>query len=305
MSVSRETSNMNKISQCPICNGKVFIEFLETEDYFLTKNKFSIVQCEDCGFKLTNPKPKQEDLPQYYDSTEYISHSNADKGLVNKIYQIVRKFALKSKVKLIDRYIDSGQVLDIGCGTGEFLNAMQQSKYEVTGIEPNEDARKQARRNYGLKVIDENQIKELRKTHFNVITLWHVLEHVYNLEERISQLQELIATEGILIVAVPNPSSFDAKHYGKFWAAYDCPRHLYHFNQITIRKLFGKYGFEVIKQKPMYFDAFYVSMLSEKYKQSKLQFLKGLTFGLISNFSAIFNQGNYSSIIYVLKQIKA
>lgn len=296
---------MNKISQCPICNGRLFSEFLETEDYFLTKNKFSIVQCDDCGFKLTNPKPRLEDLPQYYDSTEYISHSNADKGLVNKIYQIVRKLALKSKVNLIGKYIKSGHVVDIGCGTGEFLNAMQQNKYEVTGVEPNVVARKQAEINYGLTVIDENQIEELNKSQFNVITLWHVLEHVYDLAERISQINELITSKGILIVAVPNPSSYDAKHYGKFWAAYDCPRHLYHFDHSAIKKLFGKYDFEVIAQRPMYFDSFYVSMLSEKYKHSKLQFLRGLIVGFISNFSAMLNQGNYSSIIYVLKQIKA
>lgn len=296
---------MNKITQCPICNSSVFSKFLTTQDYFLTEQKFVINQCVGCGFKFTNPRPALDDLPKYYESTEYISHSNADKGLINRIYQIVRTHTLKSKARLINTYVREGQILDIGCGTGEFLNTMKQNNFVATGIEPNQDARKYAKRKYRLVVYDEVDIFGLSKNHFDVITLWHVLEHVYNLNERISQLKELITEDGILVVALPNPSSWDAKHYGKFWAAYDCPRHLYHFDQPAVKNLFNNYGFEIINQKPMYFDSFYVSMLSEKYRQSKFQFIKGLTKGFISNISAIFNHRNYSSIIYVLKQIKA
>lgn len=296
---------MKKISQCPVCNNSVFTTFLKTQDYFLTNQKFDIDQCTSCGFKFTNPIPYKEELPKYYESTEYISHSNAEEGLVNKIYQAVRSHTLKKKLNFISKYVKEGNILDIGSGTGEFLNIMQQSNFVATGIEPNEDARKHAKRNYGLAVYDETDIDGMKKKDFNVITLWHVLEHVYNLNERISQIKDLLAADGILIVAVPNPASWDAKFYGEFWAAYDCPRHLYHFDQTAIKELFNKYGFDVVKHQPMYFDSFYVSMLSEKYKQSKFQFIKGMTRGLISNISAIFNQGNYSSIVYVLKQIKA
>lgn len=296
---------MNKITRCPICSHSNFSEFLTTQDYFLTRQEFTIDQCNACGFKFTNPIPEKDEIHKYYESTEYISHSNANEGLVNKIYQTVRSYTLKNKSRLIKSYIQEGQILDIGCGTGEFLNIMQQSKFVATGIEPNQDAQKFAKRNYGLAVFDEDDIEGLQKKFFNVITMWHVLEHVYNLNERIAQIKELIAEDGILIVAVPNPSSWDAKHYRQFWAAYDCPRHLYHFDKVAIEKLFKNYGFELINQKPMYFDSFYVSMLSEKYKQNNFQFFKGMINGLISNISAIFGQGNYSSIIYVLKQIKA
>lgn len=296
---------MNKISKCPICNNSEFNKFLDTQDYFLSNEKFTIEQCSACGFKLTNPRPVIDDLGKYYDSNEYISHSNADKGLVNKIYQAIRSFALKGKEKLIIQYTKSGQILDIGCGTGEFLNTMQQLDFFATGIEPNDVARNQAKKNFGLAVYDETEITDLPKRRFDVITMWHVLEHVYNLDERISQIKELIADNGVLIVALPNPSSWDAKHYKKYWAAYDCPRHLYHFDQQAVKKLFSNYEFEIVKQRPMYFDSFYVSMLSEKYKGSSLQFLKGVIKGFISNISAIFRHGNYSSIIYVLKQRKA
>lgn len=296
---------MNNISKCPVCKNSVFTDFLKTQDYFLSNEKFTIKQCSDCGFKFTNPKPGLNELPKYYASTEYISHSNANKGIVNKIYQKVRAYTLKKKLSLIESYIPEGQILDIGCGTGEFLNTMQERNFVATGIEPNLEARNLAKRNYGLAVYGEEEIVGLKKGHFDVITMWHVLEHVYDLDKRIAQIDNLIADNGILIVAVPNPSSWDAKHYGKYWAAYDCPRHLYHFDQASIKKLFSNSGFELIESKPMYFDSFYVSMLSEKYKQSQLQFLKGMTNGLFSNISAIFNQGNYSSLIYVLKQIKA
>ncbi len=296
---------MNKISQCPVCSNSESSEFLKTQDYFLTNQNFKIDQCVSCGFKFTNPIPGIEEIPKYYQSTEYISHSNADKGIVNKIYQTVRSYTLKSKFQLIRKYVKEGQVLDIGCGTGEFLNIMQQGNFVATGIEPNQDARKHAKRKYGLAVYDEADILSLQKKSHNVITLWHVLEHVYNLKERILQIKELLTDDGILVVAVPNPSSWDAKHYGKFWAAYDCPRHLYHFDQLAIKNIFNNYGFEIVNQKPMYFDSFYVSVLSEKYKKSRFQFFKGMINGFISNIVAIFNRGNYSSIIYVLKQIKA
>ena len=154
---------MNKISKCPICNNSEFTKFLDTQDYFLSNEKFTIEQCSACGFKLTNPRPVIDDLGKYYDSNEYISHSNAVKGLVNKIYQAVRTFALKGKAKLIIQYTKSGQVLDIGCGTGEFLNTMQRFDFFTTGIEPNDVARNQAKKNFGLAVYDETEIKEFFK----------------------------------------------------------------------------------------------------------------------------------------------
>jgi len=296
---------MNIISQCPICNSTAFSEFIKTKDFFLTMEEFTIIQCSSCGFKFTNPRPEPGDLPKYYNSTEYISHSNVNTGLINKVYQAVRTYTLRSKARLVKTYLKKGQILDIGCGTGEFLNTMQHYNFIATGIEPNREARKHAKRKYGLAVYEEADINGLSKKSFNVITLWHVLEHVFNLNERVLQIKQLIADDGLLVVALPNPSSWDAKHYGKFWAAYDCPRHLYHFDKFAVKNLFKNFGFEIIKQKPMYFDSFYVSLLSEKYKQGRFRFLKGLIYGFTSNFRAIFNNGNYSSIIYVLKQIKA
>jgi SAM-dependent methyltransferase len=208
---------------------------------------------------------------------------------------------LKLKIRLIGNYIKSGNLLDIGCGSGEFLKEIQKKSYRVTGIEPNKGARNFAREHYKLNVKDEDEINNLQASIFEVITMWHVLEHVYDLEGKIKQIKHLLSKDGILIVAVPNSNSWDAKQYGKYWAAFDLPRHLYHFESSSIKKLFEKYGFKLVKIKPMFFDAFYICLLSEKYKTGKTNFILGIFIGLISNLFALLNRKNYSSLTYVFK----
>jgi 2-polyprenyl-3-methyl-5-hydroxy-6-metoxy-1,4-benzoquinol methylase len=296
---------METITQCPVCANSAFSEYLVTQDYFLTRENFTIQKCVNCGLKFTNPRPSKDRLPGYYESTDYISHSNVNKGLINKIYRMVRNYALSKKASFIRTFVPAGRILDIGCGTGEFLATMKKFDFEPAGIEPNRTAREFATKNYNLTVYDEPEIVKIPSHQFDVISLWHVLEHVVDLDERILQIKKWIKKDGILIVALPNPSSWDAKYYGAYWAAYDCPRHLYHFDKQSVKKLFEKFGFKIIRYKPMVFDSFYVSLLSEKYKQSKFAFPKGFYSGFISNVRAKFNQGNYSSIIYVLKQNKA
>jgi 2-polyprenyl-3-methyl-5-hydroxy-6-metoxy-1,4-benzoquinol methylase len=259
------------------------------------------MQCESCGFKFTNPIPLDDQLAKYYDSQEYISHSAVKSGWINKIYHQVRKFTIGKKVGLVKKYFKKGKLLDIGCGTGEFLHALSKRNFQVKGIEPNDSARKYAIENYGLHVYKENELKNFDHNIFKIITLWHVLEHVYNLNARIEQIKDLLAKDGILIVALPNSDSWDAKHYKEFWAAYDCPRHLYHFNQKSVKEIFSKHGFEIVKMKPMIFDAFYISMLSEKYKTGRSNLIKSILHGIRSNLYALFNNKNYSSIIYILK----
>jgi len=292
---------MTTLSICPICNKSELSSFLTTKDYFLSNEDFDIVKCDSCEFKFTNPRLMEAEIGRYYESTEYISHSNQKTGLVSQIYQFVRKYTINRKVGLIKKYFKEGFILDIGCGTGDFLNGLKFNNFETIGIEPNVNARKQAIENYNLKVLEEKEINTLDENKFQVITLWHVLEHVYHLDERINQIKRLLSRDGILIVALPNSESWDAKHYKRYWAAYDCPRHLYHFDQNSVKNLFQKFGFELVRSKAMIFDAFYISMLSEKYKTGKSNMIKAFINGFRSNLSAMMNQNNYSSIIYILK----
>jgi len=292
---------MIQLTSCPICNEEKQTDYLHLKDYFLTSEEFIITKCNQCGFRFTNPKPEQNMLGSYYESEEYISHSNAKKGLMNTIYQNVRNYTIGKKVKLIKQYHPNGDFLDIGCGTGEFLYALSKSGYKVKGVEPNEEARLFCLSNYNLDVMDEKLLDSFDENTFDVISMWHVLEHVYNLKERVGQLKKLLRPDGTLFIAVPNPDSYDAKKYGKFWAAYDVPRHLYHFNKRDINTLFNQFDFKVIKILPMNFDSYYVSLLSEKYKYGKQRIIPAFFNGFVSNFSAMLKNKNYSSLIYILK----
>jgi len=289
------------INICPVCGSSGISEFLDLKDYFLSLESFSISKCNSCGFKFTNPVPRETDLPKYYESKEYISHSNTSKGFINGLYQAVRKYSIKKKVSFATAGLSRGEALDIGCGTGDFLNEMSKSGWNVKGIEPNETARNSAIKNFGLDIFEESALFELKENSFDVVTMWHVLEHVYNLDRHLTQIKNILRNEGRLIIAIPNADSYDAKKYGEFWAAYDVPRHLYHFNRVSLARLMEKYGFEIVKVKPMVFDSFYISMLSEKYKKGKINYVSAFFNGLITDLYGLSDKKYYSSLIYVLK----
>lgn len=300
--VERAENYMEVLKSCPVCDASETRLFLECKDYTVSQETFKIVECAACGFKFTNPRPDENKLGDYYKSENYISHSNTNKGFINSAYQAVRKYTLLQKLKLISKFYKTGKLLDIGCGTGEFLKTFKDAKWETTGIEPSEDARKMAIQNYGLDVKGEEGLKDLAPESFDVITMWHVLEHVPHLNERIDDLKRLLKPKGIIVVAVPNCSSLDAKKYGAHWAAYDVPRHLYHFIPKDIETLFRKHGFTVFRTLPMVFDSFYVSMLSEKYKSDKSGIISALWTGLRSNISALKSGKTYSSQIYLIRK---
>jgi len=295
---------MELLSACPVCDNESFTTHLDCPDHFLSKEIFTISKCEKCGFLFTNPRPEANKLSSYYQSEKYISHSNSRKGFQNLLYQWVRNYTISKKLKLIRSYKQQGTLLDIGCATGEFLNYCKNKKWDVLGIEPNKTARENGIENYSLIIESESHLNIIQSSSFDVITMWHVLEHVPLVNERIDQLQRLLRSNGYLFIAVPNANSHDAKFYGSFWAAYDVPRHLYHFTKGTITRLFSKHDFVLVKAVPMKFDSYYVSMLSEKHIQLKNTFLNGLLSGFISNRSARKN-GEYSSMIYVFKKASA
>jgi len=291
---------MEVLKNCPVCGSQKFEPFISGKDYFLTGEVFNIVKCHDCGFRFTNPRPKSEDLGKYYESTDYISHSDSRKGLFASVYQLVRKYTLSRKLALISKFQQNGEILDIGCATGQFLNYMAEHGWSATGIEPDEKTRAHAISEYGLKVFPEEQLNILEKSSFDVITLWHVLEHVSELNARMEQLKNLLKPQGTLIIAVPNCNAYDAKIYGEFWAGYDLPRHLYHFAKEDMKLLLENHEFTIVNILPMRFDAFYVSLLSEKYKSGKMRWLPALWNGFWSNMKSGQKNG-HSSLIYVIK----
>lgn len=290
--------------------------FITLKDYSLTQEEFQLYYHQEYDMLVTLPSPTNEQLGRYYEFKDYISHTDANKSLFERMYQFVKKRSIVSKVDLLNSLrTESKTVLDIGIGTGDFLLACKKNGWEVTGIEPNNNARKAAIDKFNkvvgeyskniifesLRNLEENQLHISNK--FDVITLWHVLEHVPDVESYIHQLKLLLKNNGTLIIAVPNYKSYDATYYGKFWAAYDVPRHLWHFSKKSISMLFEKEEMEVIKIFPMKLDSFYVSLLSEKYKTGKMNFFKGFLIGLQSNIKALIS-GEYSSNIYLIKNKK-
>ena len=256
------------------------------------------------GYLETTPQPLVEKLPEYYKSENYISHTNAKRNLFEKTYHVIRNMALKRKLKLINSFSsEEKNLLDIGCGTGAFLKTAKDDGWEVFGIEPNEKARDIANKSCEGSVFNIEKLEVFKAQSFDVITLWHVLEHLPNLHAQVLILKTLLKPNGTLVIAVPNYKSYDAKYYKNFWAAYDVPRHLWHFSRESILRLFKTVEMKVVNTLPMVFDAFYVSLLSEKYKNSLLKIIPAFFIGWLSNSKAK-RSGEFSSLIYVIKNDK-
>lgn len=272
--------------------------FLTVIDYSVSKETFDLYYDQDLDLLITSPQPSPENLGRYYESNDYISHTDSKRSLFEKAYHFVKGIALKNKLNLINNCSSSkGNLLDIGAGTGDFLLTAKQNGWETIGVEPSEKAKGIAI-GKGIKFSDSTQ--DLESHSFDVITMWHVLEHIPNLEIQIKELKRLVKPNGTIIIAVPNFKSYDANYYGKFWAAFDVPIHFWHFSKKAIQLLFQKENIKLEKVLPMKFDSFYVSLLSEKYKNGKMNFVKAICIGLVSNWKAK-SSLEYSSHIYVLK----
>ena len=288
--------------QCPVCKSEAIQDKFSAKDYTVSQDSFTIFHCNNCSLRFTQNVPNQNEIGKYYASENYISHSDIQEGIVNRLYHIIRKKTLAAKKKIIQKETGKtkGKILDIGCGTGGFLHTMTHAGWECTGLEPDETARTKAFELYNIQPKSSEEIYFLPEIFFDVITMWHVLEHVHDLQEYVAQFCNLLAPAGKLFIAVPNYASYDAQHYGAYWAAYDVPRHLYHFSPESMKILMAQHGLVIKKMQPMWFDSFYVSMLSENYLTGKGNIFKAFFTGLISNLKTIFKKDKCSSLIYII-----
>jgi 2-polyprenyl-3-methyl-5-hydroxy-6-metoxy-1,4-benzoquinol methylase len=294
---------MSKV-QCPLCSSENVTISFSVKDYTVSSTSFNLAICKNCGFLFTENAPDIKEIGKYYQSDDYISHSNSNKGFLNAIYQIVRKRAVSSKRNLLISFTGKGKgsMLDYGCGTGTFLSEMKTSGWAVQGIEPDPGARSKAIGITGASVEEPSFLSSIHSDSVDAITMWHVLEHVHDLHQTLGELIRILKRDGVLIIAVPNHRSYDAAFYGKYWAAYDVPRHLYHFSPATMKKLMSMHGLTIVNTLPMWYDSFYVSLLSEKYKHGKSRLLWAMAIGFISNIKAFFKPGVCSSQIYIIKK---
>ncbi len=293
-----------KYTQCPVCFSTSIGYKLTAADHTVSQQAFEIWECANCTFCFTQDAPDEDSIGKYYRSDNYISHSNTSKGLVNRLYHSIRKITLNQKRGLLKTStgLSTGSVLDIGAGTGAFASFLQRSGWRVTGLEPDETARAVARDSNGIALFTSDHLFQLPAESFDVITLWHVLEHVHTLHPYMQQLKKLLKPNGRLFIAVPNYISYDAQWYKTYWAAYDVPRHLYHFSPQAMRTLLKQHDLRLLTIRPMRFDSFYVSMLSEKYKTGKGNFLKACWTGFVSNSKALLQKERCSSLIYVISR---
>jgi len=272
--------------------------FITTKDYSVTGESFELIYNEKYLALKTFPQPNPQEIMRYYESSDYISHTDGKRNLFEKAYHMVKSFSIKRKLNLINKFQGiPGTILDFGCGTGDFLSYMKINNWNSYGYEPNEKARELAKRK-GLRLIEN--LNEIENHFFDVITLWHVFEHLDNPEEYLKSLKKLLKPKGTLIIAVPNYESYDASYYGKYWAAFDVPRHLWHYSKKSFQILAESHNMKVKKILPMYFDGFYVSLLSEKYKTGKMKPMKSFWIGLKSNFYGM-QKNNFSSHIYIIQ----
>lgn len=296
---------LEQVVNCPICGGANKAVVFGVRDGLVSGQTFDLQDCTGCGFRFTDPRPAQDDIDLYYRSDQYSSHAGQGRSVWDHAYRNVRRLAMHMKRRTISRFHRSGSLLDLGCGTGEFLSHMANRGYAVTGIEPSAAARKQAFDRHGLAPFPSTADLP-SKVEFQVITLWHVLEHIHQLHGTIQLLTESLAEDGVLVIAVPDRSSWDCHHYGHQWAAWDVPRHLWHFRSVDVVALLSAHGLVVVDRKPMWFDAMYISILSERNRGRGplATFMAGLLLGSWSNLVALFTSRSSSSVIYVAKRGK-
>lgn len=297
-------SSLVHYTSCPVCGSQDLHPLFTVHDHTVSHEDFLLISCASCTHRFTQDIPGPESIGRYYKAESYISHTNSSKGLINRLYKVVRGFTLAGKRKWVEGFTRKreGRVLDIGAGTGYFLAEMKSHSWETFGLEPDTDAREVCRQTHGITLQEMTAIGQLPAHSFDAITLWHVLEHVHDLEVYVKHFSTLLKPQGVLFIAVPNHTSYDALRYAKDWAAYDVPRHLHHFSPTSMKTLFAGKGFSWLGMKPMYFDAFYVSLLSSQYRSGKTQWLSAFFTGLRSNLNALFNREKCSSLVYVWKK---
>lgn len=297
---------MNKltITVCPLCGGTDLERAMTCVDHYASGEAFHLCRCGECAFLFTQDAPSGTEAGRYYAVPEYISHSDTRKGLINSVYHRVRKHMLRHKAQLVMResHVRTGRLLDIGTGTGYFAQTMKSRGWHADAVERSEEARNFARERFGLEVKPDTELNSLPAGAYDVVTLWHVMEHLEHLNETWGRLHELLTGRGVLIVAVPNCSSYDAQRYGAHWAAYDVPRHLWHFTPATMQRFGAKHGFILAARYPMPFDAFYISMLSERQMGRSHAFLRGMLAGVPAWLSSLARKERSSSMIYVFRK---
>jgi len=289
------------IVHCPVCNNSHTYFALKVKDHSVSGEYFDVYECSRCSLRFTHHAPPGDKIGIYYESEDYISHSNTRRGFVNTLYHSVRRHTLSVKFHQIEKFtgLKIGHHLDIGAGTGAFVQYMNEHGWKSQGIEPDLKARELAMTHHKTRLLPAEMFETMLPETFDAVSMWHVLEHVHELFPYLHKVKNILKPRGLAFIAVPNYTSYDGMNYGAFWAAYDVPRHLYHFSPASMKWLLSAAGFQLMGMMPMWYDSFYISLLSEKYKTGHSSLPKGFINGAVSNWKAVKNKERCSSLIYI------
>lgn len=289
---------------CPACGASDNTGLYKAKDHLVSGRDFMIRRCNACGMGWTTDPPSESDAGKYYVSEDYISHTDRKQTTADYLYHLARSFMLGRKKRLVTSFTGkrTGVVIDIGSGTGYFPAYMKKKGWKATGIEISEAARKYSAEKFGLEVIAPANVKALPSGTADCITLWHVLEHLYNPAEWIEEIFRILKHEGICIIALPNFSSADSEWFGNRWAALDVPRHLWHFTPGSLRLFAERNGFSCERIISLPLDLFYISMLSFRNQGSRMPLIRGLLTGTFLAVRSSFRKYRASSLVYVLSK---
>lgn len=291
---------MEHLQSCPVCQSNALTDEMQCKDFVASGETFRLQRCGNCSLLFTNPRPDARESGRYYQTDNYVSHAASKKGLIYFFYDLVKNTNLKRKLQVAEDLSKKGVLLDIGCGLGDFLNYATQQGWDAKGYDISEEARSHVKQKFGLEVQDEDALNLVPDSSVDVITMWHVLEHVHLLQDRVKRIKSMLKPGGVALVAVPNSSSYDASFYKSFWDGYDVPRHIYHFNIPSMERLMQMNGLQIVEKRPMIFDSYYISWRSEIHMKKKLGFIRAFFVGLLSNLKATKNR-NFSSVLFVIR----
>ena len=245
-------------THCIICSSKYASSFISLNDRLSNSSKkYNLLKCI-CGFIYLNPRPDIGEINHYYKLDNYDPHKESFNSFWNTAYHYVQKVTLNWKYRIITKYIKKGSLLDIGGGKGEFAQFINKKGWDVTFQDNMTDLNR--RENNSFFVRELSNVNSTKR--FDVITLWHSLEHIHNIKYLFDSINNMLKDSGILIIAVPNMNAPERKFYKYTWAPYDAPRHLYHFNLDSLNKLCQNKGYYIMSKYSLYQDIPYNVILS-------------------------------------------
>lgn len=293
-----------RLNPCPLCGAIETVPYATCSDHASSRLQYLLLRCPACGVVFTDNHPEEDEMEQFETLDSQIRRADSPEGITERLYRHVRRRMLRRKAGLVVRqsYRDSGTLLNYGAKRGFFSDHMERKGWKVTSVDRHHENRQFSLEHFHHRMSGMQEMSDFTPETFDVITLWHVFEHENEPERLLDTFHRILRPGGILVMSCPNICSTDAMHYGPYWAAYDVPRHLWHFNPVSLNRLVHRHGFTLMHHEKMPYDCFYISIMSEQYMMHRLAFLRGMAYGLHSWLVSLTRRGRSSSIVYVFRK---